>query len=180
MQWSPHQARYTLLLFLLIFTAGQVKAYLVRPVYPDLGQFQEKWPPEGHLVDATTLKNRGMEVFPLGTTVTTAVNEMGLKVEPLGSGFCLPKAGVLFRGQAGWRIRPMTQRERWVRRIPMDLFHSEPEDLQRISGIGPSLAGKIYKFVQSRGYLDSISELDEISGVGPGKLKVLKKELALN
>lgn len=74
----------------------------------------------------------------------------------------------------------MTQRERWVRRIPMDLFHSEPEDLQRISGIGPSLAGKIYKFVQSRGYLDSISELDEISGVGPGKLKVLKKELALN
>lgn len=177
MQWSPHQARYTLLLFLLIFTAGQVKAFLARPLFPDLRQFQEKWPPEGHLIDATALKNRALEVFPGGTTVATAAIELGFEVEPLGSGFCLSRAGVLYLGQGGWRIRPMTQRERWVWRIPMDLYQCELEDLQRISGIGPSLAGKIHQFVQSRGYLDSISDLDEIPGIGPGKLKVLKKEL---
>jgi DNA uptake protein ComE-like DNA-binding protein len=39
------------------------------------------------------------------------------------------------------------------------------------------LAGKIHQFVQSRGYLESISDLDEVSGVGPGRLKVLEKEL---
>ena len=73
----------------------------------------------------------------------------------------------------------MTQRERWVWRIPMDLYHCEPEDLQRISGIGPSLAGKIQKFVQNRGYLNSLSDLDEVPGVGPGRLEVLKKELEI-
>lgn len=109
-----------------------------------------------------------------------AAIELGFEVEPLGSGFCLPRAGVLYRGPGGWRIRPMTQRERWVWRIPMDLYHCELEDLQRISGIGPSLAGKIYQFVQSRGYVDSLSDLDEIPGIGPGKLLLLEKELSLN
>lgn len=180
MQWNHRQARYTLLLFLLIFTAGQVKAYLARPLFPDLGHFQGKWPPEGHLIDATALKNRALEVFPGGTTVATAAIELGFEVEPLGSGFCLPRAGVLYRGPGGWRIRPMTQRERWVWRIPMDLYHCELEDLQRISGIGPSLAGEIYQFVQSRGYVDSLSDLDEIPGIGPGKLLLLEKELSLN
>ncbi len=179
MQWSPRQARYTLLLFLLIFTAGQVKACLTRPILPDLGQIQEIWPPEGCLVDATALKGRALEVFPRGTSINAAVSEMGLVPDPLGSGFCIPGAGVLYRVQSGWRIRPMTQRERWVWRIPMDLYDCQPLDLQRISGIGPSLAEKIYQFVRGRGYLDSIFDLDEVPGVGSGRMKVLKNELEI-
>ena len=73
----------------------------------------------------------------------------------------------------------MTQRERWVWRIPMDLYHCEPEDLQRISGIGPSLAWKLYQFAQARGYLESLSDLVEIPGVGPGKMEQLRKELEI-
>ena len=179
MQWSPYQARYTLFLFLLIFTAGQVKAYLTRPIYLGMGQIQEIWPPEGCLVDATALKNRALEVYPLGTSIYAAVSEVGLVPDPLGSGFCTPRAGVLYNGSAGWRIRPMTQRERWVWRIPMDLYQCEPEDLQRISGIGPSLAGKIQRFVQNKGYLNSLSDLDLVPGVGPGRLEQLRKELEI-
>jgi hypothetical protein len=179
MQWSLRQARYTLFLFLLIFTAGQVKAYLTRPIYPDLGQIQEIWPPECYLVDATALKGRALEVFPRGTSIYGAVSEMSLVPDPLGSGFCTPRAGVLYRVKSGWRIRPMTQRERWVWRIPMDLYDCQPLDLQRISGIGPSLAGKIHKFVHNRGYLNSLSDLVEVPGVGPARLKVLRKELEI-
>jgi len=54
-----------------------------------------------------------------------------------------------------------------------------PQDLQRIRGIGPSLAEKIYRFVQERGYLQSLSELDEVPGVGPGKMKLLRKEVEI-
>lgn len=179
MNWSPRQARYTLLFFLLIFTAGQVKVYLTRPVYPDPGHHISAWPPVGKLVDATVLENRALEVFPPGTTIGAAVEKMDLEIEPLGSGHCLPKAGILFKGPNGWSIRPMTQRERWVWRIPMDLYRCEPDDLQRIKGIGPSLARRIYQFVQGRGALNAISELNEVSGIGPGKLKVLMKELTL-
>jgi len=179
MQWSPRQARFTLLLFLLIFAAGQVKAYLLRPVYPDMKQILANWPPEGHLIDATILKKRALEVFPRGKAIYVAISALGLEPDPLGSGFCLPRAGVLYRGSPGWSIRPMTQRERWVWRIPMDLYRCKPHDLQRISGIGPSLAEEIYQFVQSRGYLESMSDLNEVPGVGPGKMEQLRKELEI-
>jgi hypothetical protein len=120
-----------------------------------------------------------LKVFPRGTKIATAIMELGLKVDPLGSGFCLPRAGVLYQRPSGWRIRSMTQRERWVWRIPMDLYGCNSHDLQRISGIGPSLAVKIYQFVQNRGYLKFIAELDEVPGVGPGKLEKLRKELEI-
>ena len=179
MQWNRRQARYTLLLFLLIFTTGQVKAYLTRPVYPDLKQLNQHWPPDGLLVDATALKDRALEFFPLGSTIYEAVSELGLVADHLGSGFCVPRAGVLYQIHSGWSIRPMTQRERWVWHIPMDLYACKPRDLQRINGIGPALAEKIYEFVHDRGHLDSISDLDEVPGVGPGRLERVKKELEI-
>ena len=132
------------------------------------------------MVDATPLKGLSMVPFPKGTTVGEAVGELGLAVDPLGSGFCLPRAGILYRALDGWSIRPMTQRERWVWRIPMDLYNCGPQDLERISGIGTSLAGRIHRYVQGRGYLMSVSDLDSVPGVGPGKLEALRKDLALN
>lgn len=179
MQWSSRQARFTLLLFILLFAAGQVKACLTSPVYPDLDRIKGPWPPKGLLLDATVLKNRALEVFPPGTTSAAALDEMGLMADPNGSGHCLPRAGVLEKRRHGWAIRPMSQRERWVWRIPMDLYMCEPEDLQRIKGIGPSLAGKVYRFVQMKGALQSLRDLDDVSGVGPGKLEVLKKDLEI-
>ncbi len=73
----------------------------------------------------------------------------------------------------------MTQKERWVWRIPMDLYGCQPGDLQRIRGIGPALADRIYQFVQERGCIGSISELNEVPGIGPEKLRMLKKEIEI-
>ena len=42
------------------------------------------------------------------------------------------------------------------------------------------LAHKIHSFVQERGYVESLDELDDVPGIGPAKLSALKKELALN
>ena len=180
MDFDPRQSRITLLLFIAILLAGQVWLYITRPIYPDPSVFPDRWPPQGYLVDATVLKNRALEAFSAGTTVGDAVRHLGLKPEIRGSGFCLPGAGVLYRADSGWRIRSMSQLERFVWRIPMQLSNCTPEDLQRIRGIGPVLARKIHRFVQERGYLDSLDELDDIPGVGPAKLSALKKELALN
>jgi hypothetical protein len=171
------QSRITLLLFLAILLAGQVWLYFTRPVYPDPSSFSQKWPPLGYLVDATALENRALEAFPAGTTVADAVRRLGLEPDIRGSGFCLPGAGVLYRAITGWRIRSMSQLERYVWRLPMQVSKCTPEDLQRIRGVGHVLAGKIHSFVQERGYVESIDELDEIPGIGPKKLGVLKKEL---
>jgi hypothetical protein len=179
MYWNDRQARCTLLVFLLIFTAGQLKSYLLGPVYPESAQHHENWPPDGFIVDATVLKNRALVIFPRGTELGIAIASLGLEPDFQGAGFCLPRGGVLYLGQKGWRIRSMNQRERWVWRIPMDLYQCAPRDLQRISGIGPSLAGKIHEYVENRGYLISLSDLEEVPGVGPGKLKVLKRELEI-
>ena len=177
MRWNRRQARSTLLLFLLLFSAGRGKALLTAPIYPE--PHGEGWPPPGHVVDATALPGKALEVFPGGTTVGTAVSLLGTVPDLLGSGFCLPRAGVLSSGPEGWTIRPMTQRERWVWRLPMNLYECEREDLERIKGIGPSLAGEIVRFVGSRGYLNSVEELQEIPGLGPGRMKMLRKDLEI-
>jgi hypothetical protein len=177
MDFDPRQARITVLLFLIIFTGGQVKLHLMRPIYPDPAVFLEKWPPQGYLVDVSALKDRALEEFPAGTTVGDAIRRLERKPDILGSGFSLARAGVLYQTDTGWRIRPMSQMERFVWRIPMELNRCGAEDLERIKGIGPVLARKIHRFVQDRGYLTSLQELDAVPGIGPAKLMVLSKEL---
>ena len=176
---GPRQARLSLLLFLVIVIAGLVKAYLVRPVYPARATFEEVWPPKGHLLDATVLRHRALEVLPRGTSIAEAIGTLGLDADPLGSGFCLPRAGILYRVKEGWRVRPMTQEERWVWRIPMNIYATGTEDLSRISGIGPSLGARIFQYVRKRKSLKSMDDLLEVPGIGPGRLKTLKEELDL-
>jgi hypothetical protein len=177
---DSRQSRITLLLFLAILLAGQGWQFLNRPIYPDPTHFSQEWPPQGYLVDVTVLENRALEAFTTGTTVGDAVRHLGLEPAIRGSGFCLPGAGVLYRADNGWRIRPMSQLERHVWRLPMQLSNCTTEDLERIRGVGPVLARKIHSFVQERGYVESIDELDVIPGIGPKKLAVLKKELVVN
>ncbi|MDF1536444.1 MAG: helix-hairpin-helix domain-containing protein [bacterium] len=179
MNFDKRQARITLLLFLFILIAGQVWLYFNRPIYPDLARFPEKWPSQGYLLDASALKDRALAAFPAGTTTGGAIRQLKLRLDTLGSGFCLPRAGVLFKTDGGWSVRPMSQSERHVWRIPMELSKCAPEDLERIGGIGPVLARKIHRFVQNRGYLESVEQLDAVPGIGPKKLEALKRELAL-
>lgn len=177
--WDPRQARLSLALFMAIAATGLVKMYLTRPVYPGQALMEDPWPPAGCLVDATVLGNLALEVFPAGTTIARAVRRFGLVVDPLGSGFCLQRAGVLQECRSGWRIRPMTQLERWIWRIPMDIHRAGPGDLSRIEGIGPAMASRIHDFVRREKSLDSLDDLLNVPGIGPSRLKMLKEELAL-
>lgn len=130
-------------------------------------------------LDATAL-GRALCVFPPGTPVFEALSGLGVKVDFVGSGFSLPRAGVLVRTKKGWSVRAMTQRERWVWRLPMDVHSCGPEDLSRIKGIGPSLGEKIHGFVKERKSLESLDELLDVPGIGPSRLLTLEKELGLN
>lgn len=179
MNWDRRQARFSLILFLIIVAAGLVKTCLTRPIYPDLTVIRRQWPPEGCLLDATALKNRALVAFPRSTTIAMAIRKMGLDFDPRGSGFCLPRAGVLYREGSGWRVRSMTQLERWVWRVPMNIYYCKPEDLARISGIGPSLGMKIYRFIKEKKCLEFLDDLVEIPGIGSARLEILKEELSL-
>jgi hypothetical protein len=180
MSLDSRQARITLLLFLAILMAGQGWQFLNRPIYPDPTNFSQEWPPQGYLLDATVLNSRALEAFRPGTTVNEALKRLGVEPAIRGSGFCLPGAGVLYRADNGWRIRPMSQLERHVWRLPMQITNCTTEDLERIRGVGPVLGRKIHSFVQERAYIVSLDELDAIHGVGSKKLAVLKKELVVN
>jgi hypothetical protein len=179
MNWDSRQARFSLLFFLVIVTAGSVKTYLTRPVYPDPALHEKPWPPRGCLVDASVLRKRALEVFPDGTTVGSAIEILGLKGDSRGSGFCLPRAGVLKKDGSRWQIRTMTQLERWVWRIPMDVHRTDPQDLSRIDGIGPALGSRIFNHVREKKCLDSLNELLDVQGIGPSRLEKLKEELDL-
>jgi hypothetical protein len=179
MDWDPRQARLSLLLFLVIVTVGMIKVYLTRPVYPDPALYQQPWPPAGCLVDASVLRKRALEAFPDGTTVASAVEILGLETDPTGSGFCLPRAGILRKGLNGWQVRAMTQAERWIWRIPMDIHRADPQDLSRIDGIGSTLASRINSYVREKKCLQSLDELLDVPGIGRSRLEKLKEELDL-
>lgn len=53
------------------------------------------------------------------------------------------------------------------------------EDLQTISGVGPSLAQKIISYRTSNGKFSSLEELKNVSGIGDKKFESIKEYLTL-
>lgn len=176
--WDRRQARISLLLFLFLFAVGQGIAFLQRPVNPDPRIFSEPWPPEGCLLDATAV-SKALVAFPEGTSVSQSLSGLALKANAAGSGFALPRAGVLVREKGGWSVRSMTQKERWIWRLPMDVHRCTPEDFSRIRGIGTSLGEKIHRFVQEKKSLDSLEDLLAVPGIASSRLRWLEAELSL-
>jgi len=60
---------------------------------------------------------------------------------------------------------------------PMDLNEVDRGDLMAISGIGPSLSSAILDYREEHGAFASVSELDDVAGIGPRKLEVLSRYL---
>jgi competence protein ComEA len=73
----------------------------------------------------------------------------------------------------------MTQEERWIWRIPMDVHRAGPQDLSRIDGIGCALASRICGYVGEKKCLQSLDELLDVPGIGRSRLEKLKEELEL-
>ena len=57
---------------------------------------------------------------------------------------------------------------------PLNLNTASPEQLDQLDGVGPATAGKIVAYRQAHGGFRSVSELDQVPGIGEKKLAALK------
>ncbi|MGH7447980.1 MAG: ComEA family DNA-binding protein, partial [Longimicrobiales bacterium] len=62
---------------------------------------------------------------------------------------------------------------------PPDLNHISSADLQKVRGVGPSLAGRLIARRDSLRRFTSWDQVDEVAGVGPALLSRLKESLVL-
>jgi competence protein ComEA len=62
---------------------------------------------------------------------------------------------------------------------PVNLNTATLEQLDTLSGIGPTTAQKILDFREEQGGFGSIEELDQISGIGEKTLAALREEVTL-
>jgi competence protein ComEA len=57
---------------------------------------------------------------------------------------------------------------------PLNLNTATPEQLDQLDGVGPATAQKIVAYRQAHGGFRSVSELDQVPGIGEKKLAALK------
>ncbi len=63
--------------------------------------------------------------------------------------------------------------------LALDLNQATLEDLEALPGIGPALAGRIVDYRQRHGPFKNIDDLENVSGIGPKKLALIKPYLIL-
>ena len=63
--------------------------------------------------------------------------------------------------------------------LAIDLNLASKEDLEALPGIGPVLAGRIVDYRQRRGPFKNIDDLENVSGIGPKKLALIKPYLII-
>ncbi len=173
------RARTVLILFLIIFCFGRFTVWMRRPVYPAAALLAADWSQSNGMkvVNAVDSPLGGIHFFDGGSSIGKALESLEVKVDQHRSRTVLPRASVLVETPRGWTVRPMTQTERWIWRIPMDLNSSSQEDFRRIPGIGPVLAKRIAQYITERVWIPNVDSLLQVKGVGASKLLSLKKYL---
>ena len=58
--------------------------------------------------------------------------------------------------------------------LALDLNKATREDLEALPGIGPVLAGRILAYREAHGPFRRVEELEQVSGIGPKKLELIK------
>lgn len=53
------------------------------------------------------------------------------------------------------------------------------EELQELTGIGPSLAGKIIEYREENGAFESIADIMDVSGIGPATFEKFKDNITV-
>ncbi|HEC98870.1 MAG TPA: hypothetical protein ENN18_00580 [Proteobacteria bacterium] len=127
------------------------------------------------------VRSPGLYTFYLQPSVKEVIERAGgLKQNPLPSPDLLsqkvPTATKLMvtpktDGTNEVKIVPMTNPERLLLGIPMPLNTATEQNLELISGIGPSLALRIVSFREKNGPFKAVSELEDVEGIGEKKLK---------
>lgn len=65
----------------------------------------------------------------------------------------------------------------WLFNGKLDLNSADADSLARIRGIGPALANRIVAAREARGGFRSVSELDDVDGIGPKLLERIAAEV---
>lgn len=61
----------------------------------------------------------------------------------------------------------------------ININQAKKERLEELSGIGPSKAGAIIKYRQENGAFESVKEITEVSGIGPGTFSKIEEEITI-
>lgn len=77
-------------------------------------------------------------------------------------------------GVAGAPSAPASAAVGAVPGTPLNLNTATPEQLDGLDGVGPAMAQKIVAYRQAHGGFRSVSELDQVPGIGPKRLAALK------
>jgi competence protein ComEA len=62
---------------------------------------------------------------------------------------------------------------------PVNLNTATETELEALDGVGPATAQKIIAYREEHGGFRSVDELDEVSGIGPRKLELLRPQVTL-
>jgi len=73
----------------------------------------------------------------------------------------------------------MTADEKILYDLPLDINKATPEELMKISGIGPTLSTAIVAYRDKNGPFSHIEELTQIKGIGERKFRKIKKYVAV-
>ena len=60
---------------------------------------------------------------------------------------------------------------------PLSLSRASAEDLDRLDGIGPTLAARIVEWRTAHGGFASVEQLLEVPGIGPTRLEGLRSHV---
>lgn len=64
-----------------------------------------------------------------------------------------------------------------AQRGPVSLASATVEQLDALDGVGPAIAQKIVDWRTKHGAFSSVDDLDQVPGIGPGKLEALRGQL---
>jgi competence ComEA-like helix-hairpin-helix protein len=62
----------------------------------------------------------------------------------------------------------------------MDLNAADAASLEAFDGIGPKLAAEIVRDRERRGAFHSVEELDRVKGIGPARMRVMRRYLVVS
>ncbi|MBI5059787.1 helix-hairpin-helix domain-containing protein [candidate division KSB1 bacterium] len=78
------------------------------------------------------------------------------------------------------RIDSVLRARAAARNAPVNINSATAQDLERLRGIGPTLAAAIVEYRDQHGPFGSIDGLTEVSGIGPKRLEQMRAQCVLD